>query len=139
MTLRDVIEAVERNNTNAGGGYIVKGAERLLVRGIGVVRNVEDIANIVVDAAHGTPILVRDVATVTEGGGLRQGAATHNGKETVLGIAMMLKGANSRTVSLAVDARVGEIRKSLPPDVPTEQLPPPEPLPPLEAPGATRD
>ncbi|MCC6728453.1 MAG: efflux RND transporter permease subunit [Chthonomonadales bacterium] len=117
VTLRDVIEAVESNNANAGGGYIVKGPEQLLVRGVGVVRGAEDISNIVVAAEHGTPIHVHDVARVSEGRGTRQGAATHNGKETVLGIAMMLKGGNSRTVALAVDSRVREVRKQLPPDV----------------------
>ncbi|MES2465580.1 MAG: CusA/CzcA family heavy metal efflux RND transporter [Armatimonadota bacterium] len=118
VTLREVVEAVENNNANAGGGYIIKGAEQFLVRGVGVVRNAEDIASIVVSAEHGVPIHIRDVATVTEGGNrLRQGAATHNGRETVLGVAMMLKGANSRTVAQAVDARVDQVRKSLPPDV----------------------
>ena len=118
VTLREVIEAVEGNNANAGGGYIVKGAEQLLVRGVGVVRDRADIENIVIAAEQGTPILVRDVASVSEGGSpLRRGAATHNGRETVLGIAMMLKGANSRTVARAVDARAEEVRKSLPPDV----------------------
>jgi heavy metal efflux pump (cobalt-zinc-cadmium) len=118
VTLRELIEAVGEGNTNVGGGYIVKGAEQLLVRGVGAAANRTDIENIVIAAEEGTPILVRDVATVTEGGGrLRRGAATHNGRETVLGIAMMLKGANSRTVARAVDERVGEVRKSLPPDV----------------------
>ncbi len=117
VTLRQTIEAVSKNNGNAGGGYIVKGPEQLLVRGVGVARNTEDIGNIVVAAHRGTPIYVRDVATVREGPGLRQGASTHNGKETVLGIAMMLKGENSRTVSLAVDKKIGALRAQLPPDV----------------------
>ena len=118
VTLREVIEAVSKNNANAGGGYIIKGAEQLLVRGVGAVRNRGDIENIVVTAEKGTPIFVRDVANVVEGGSLlRSGAATHNGKETVLGIAMMLKGANSRTVSQAVDKRIQEVKKSLPADV----------------------
>jgi len=117
VTLRQVIEAVEKNNANAGGGYIVKGPEQWTVRGIGVVKSAEDIGNIVVDAAHGTPIHVHDIAEVREGPGMRQGAATHNGKETVLGIAMMLKGENSRSVSLAVAERIRQVRRQLPLDV----------------------
>ena len=117
VTLRQLEDAVSRSNTNAGGGFIIQGPQQLLVRGIGVARNTKDIGNIVVDAERGTPIYVRDVADVKEGAGLRQSAALHNGKETVLGIAMMLKGANSRTVALAVDDKVRQIRTELPPGV----------------------
>lgn len=115
VTLAQVTDAIGRNNANAGGGYILQGPQQLLVRGIGLVRNTQDIARIVIAADHGTPIYVRDVATVKEGAGLRQGAALHNGRETVLGTAMMLKGANSRTVALAVDERIRQIRTELPP------------------------
>lgn len=118
VSVRDVVEAVEEGNANAGGGYIVKGAEQLLVRGVGVVTNRDDLLDTVITAERGTPILLRDVATVTEiGNMLRRGAATHNGKETVIGIVMMLKGANTRTVAQAVDDRAKEIQKTLPPDV----------------------
>ena len=117
ITLRQLEDAVDRNNTNAGGGFIIQGPQQLLVRGIGVARNTKDIGNIVVDADRGTPIYVRDVADVKEGAGLRQSAALHNGRETVLGIAMMLKGANSRTVALAVDEKIRQIRTELPPGV----------------------
>ncbi len=117
VTLREVTEAVAKNNANAGGGYIVKGAQQFLVRGVGVVQSAEDIGDVVVGAERGTPIYVKDVASVQAGPGLRQGAATHNGKETVIGIAMMLKGENSRTVSLAVDKKVRDLRGQLPPGV----------------------
>ena len=117
VTLRQVEEAVQRNNVNAGGGYIIQGPEQFLVRGIGVARGAKDIGNIVVVSERGTPIYVRDVATVREGAGLRQSAALHNGRETVLGVAMMLKGANSRTVALAIDERIRQIRSELPPGV----------------------
>lgn len=118
VSVRGVVEAVEEGNANAGGGYIVKGAEQLLVRGVGVVTSRDDLLDTVITAERGTPILLRDVATVTETGNmLRRGAATHNGKETVLGIVMMLKGANTRTVAQAVDDRAKEIQKTLPPDV----------------------
>ena len=117
VTLAQVEEAVSRNNRNAGGGIIVQGSQQLLVRGLGLVAGARDIGGIVVTAEGGTPVYVRDVATVREGEGLRQSAALHGGKETVLGVAMMLKGANSRTVALAVDARLREIRTQLPPGV----------------------
>jgi len=117
VTLAQVQEAVSRNNRNAGGGIIVQGSQQLLVRGLGLVTGVQDIGGIVVAAEGGTPIYVRDIATVREGEGLRQSAALHGGKETILGVAMMLKGANSRTVALAVDARLREIRTQLPPGV----------------------
>ena len=117
VTLRQLEEAVSRNNANAGGGFIIQGPQQLLVRGIGVARNTKDLGNIVVDAERGTPIFLRDVADVKEGKGLRQSAALHNGRETVLGVAMMLKGANSRTVALAVDDKIRLLRTELPPGV----------------------
>jgi len=117
VTLAQVQEAVSRNNRNAGGGFIVQGGQQLLVRGVGLVTGVGDIGGIVVTAEGGTPVYVRDVATVREGDGLRQSAALHGGKETVLGVAMMLKGANSRTVAVAVDDRIRQLRAELPPGV----------------------
>ncbi len=118
VSVREVVDAVEEGNANAGGGYIVRGAEQLVVRGVGVVADRDDLLDTVIAAERGTPVLLRDVATVTETGNvLRRGAATHNGKETVLGIVMMRKGANTRTVATAVDERAREIQKSLPPDV----------------------
>lgn len=123
VTLRQLVEAVENNNANAGGGYIVRGAEQLLVRGVGVVKDADEIGQIVVAAEHGTPVLLRDVANIVEGGGpLRQGAVTHEGRESILGTTMMLKGANSRTVSQAVDERISAIRTQLPPDVTLETV-----------------
>lgn len=116
LTLRDVFEAVTRNNANVGGAYIEKGAEQYLLRGIGLVTSIEDIQNIVVKTGkEGIPIYVRDVGEVVTGATVRQGAVTADGEgEIVAGIAMMLKGENSRTVVQRVKERVEQIRKTLP-------------------------
>ncbi len=116
LTLRDVYEAVSRNNANVGGAYIEKGSEQYLLRGIGLVEKADDVANIVVKTGkEGVPVYVRDVAEVVEGATVRQGAVTADGEgEIVAGIVMMLKGENSRTVVEAVKERVEQIKKSLP-------------------------
>lgn len=119
LALRDIYQAVGRNNANVGGAYIQKGAEQYLLRGIGLVENPEDIGSIVVKTgAEGVPVYVRDVAEIVEGSTVRQGAVTADGKgEIVAGIVLMLKGENSRTVVNAVKERVEEVKKSLPPGV----------------------
>ncbi len=116
LLIRDVLEAVTRNNANVGGAYLEKGAEQYLLRGIGLVENAEDIRNIVVKTGkEGVPVYVRDVAEVTTGATVRQGAVTADGEgEIVAGIAMMLKGENSRTVVERVKERITEIKKTLP-------------------------
>jgi heavy metal efflux system protein len=116
LTLRDIYEAVTRNNGTVGGGYIEKGSEQYLLRGVGLVENAEDIRNIVVKTGkEGVPIFVKDLGEVVEGKEIRQGAVTADGKgEIVSGMAIMLKGENSRTVVNRVKERVEEIKKSLP-------------------------
>jgi heavy metal efflux system protein len=115
LTLRQVQEALQENNQNAGGGYLERGDEQQLVRGIGVIRDEEDIGNIVVAAEHGTPIFIKDVAEVAVGPAIPQGAVTMNGKgEAVTGITMLLLGENGRTVVQRVKERVAEIQKTLP-------------------------
>jgi cobalt-zinc-cadmium resistance protein CzcA len=115
IPLRQVMEALQENNQNAGGGYLRRGDEQQLVRGVGVIQNQSDIENIVVDAQDGVPITIRDVATVTTGGAIRQGAVTMNGEgEAVTGITMLLLGENGRTVVERVKDRVVTIQKSLP-------------------------
>ena len=115
VTLRQVQEALERNNRNAGGAYLQRGDEQQLVRGIGVIRDVQDIANIVVGAEGGTPIYVKDVAQVTTGPAIRQGALTADGKgEAVAGITMLLLGENGRVVVERVKDRLTQIQKTLP-------------------------
>ena len=116
LTIHDVLEAVEKNNANAGGAYILHGAEQYLFRGIGLVTSENDIRNIVVKTGRdGIPIYVSDVAEIVTGATLRQGAAVADGQgEIVTGIAIMLKDENSRAVIERVTDRVREIRKTLP-------------------------
>ncbi|HJQ70772.1 MAG TPA: CusA/CzcA family heavy metal efflux RND transporter [Blastocatellia bacterium] len=116
LSFRDVLEAVARNNANVGGAYIEHGAEQYLLRGIGLVESADDIANIVVKTGQeGIPIYVRDLGEVVTGATVRQGAVTADGEgEIVAGIAMMLKGENSRTVVDRVKERVEQIKKTLP-------------------------
>ena len=116
LTLRDVLEAVEQNNANVGGAYIEHGQEQYLLRGIGLAENADDIANIIVRTGkEGVPVYVRDLGEVVTGATVRQGAVTADGNgEIVAGIAMMLKGENSRTVVQRIKDRVEAVRKSLP-------------------------
>lgn len=117
ITLRQIIEAVERNNANAGGGFIERAGEQTLVRSVGMVTSTKEIGEIVVGSHHGTPILLRDVANVAIGSPPRTGVSSKDGREAVVGIALMLKGANSRTVARDVDAKMEAIRQQLPSDV----------------------
>ncbi len=114
LTLTDLVTALERNNANVGAGYIERSGEQLLIRAPGQVASTEDIANIVMANVDGTPIRVKNVATVEIGRELRSGAATENGREVVLGTVFMLIGENSRTVSQAVANKLEQINKSLP-------------------------
>ncbi|MHB2243087.1 CusA/CzcA family heavy metal efflux RND transporter [Pseudomonas monsensis] len=114
LTLTDLVTALERNNANVGAGYIERSGEQLLIRAPGQVASTEDIANIVMANVDGTPIRVKNVASVEIGRELRSGAATENGREVVLGTVFMLIGENSRTVSQAVASKLEQINKSLP-------------------------
>ena len=117
LALSDLIAALERNNANVGAGYIERRGEQYLIRAPGQVANLEDIGNIVIGAPEGVPVRIRDVAEVLLGHELRTGAATENGREVVLGTVFMLIGENSRAVSRAVDAKMQEINRTLPPGV----------------------
>lgn len=119
LTLREVFTAVTEASGNAGGGYIETGAEQLAVRAVGLATGVEDLQNTVVRTSlTGTPLLIKDIATVTTGPALRFGSASQDGKgEVVTGIVMQLKGANARTTINAVKERIEEIRPSLPPGI----------------------
>jgi cobalt-zinc-cadmium resistance protein CzcA len=122
IPLGDVFEAIERNNANAGGAYIQRSGEQLLIRGEGLVSSLDDIRRIVVSNRHeGTPITINEIAEVVNAPMVRQGAATYEGRgETVIGIAMMLMGANAREVSRDVGAKLEEIRPTLPDGVTVE-------------------
>jgi cobalt-zinc-cadmium resistance protein CzcA len=112
LTMRQVFEAVEQNNANAGGNVVERHGERAIVRGLGLLRSVADIENIVVKEAGGTPVFVRDLAEVRIGHAVRHGAAILNGeREVVAGIVLMLRGANAREVVGAVKAKVEQIHR----------------------------
>jgi cobalt-zinc-cadmium resistance protein CzcA len=115
LTLSDVYDAIEKNNQNVGGSYIQKNNTVYFIRGEGMVNSLEEIEKIVVSNVAGTPVLVRDIAKVQFGHAPRFGAITRNGEgETVGGLVLMLKGANSYQVTQAVKERVAQIEKSLP-------------------------
>lgn len=115
LTLRDVYEALAASNTNFGGSYVEHGAEGYTVRGLGRFKSEEDIRRVVVKAAAGVPVLVRDVAQVAIGPAVRQGAVTKDGKgEVVSGMVIMIKGENSKAVIERVEERVKTIEKTLP-------------------------
>lgn len=115
LSFRDIVEALGNNNANAGAGYIEHGGEQYLIRAPGQVKTLEEIEQIIVGSNGGTPIYIRDVATVSLGKELRTGAATKNGQEAVLGTVFMLMGENSRTVSERVAAKMEEVNRTLPP------------------------
>ena len=114
LTVSDLVDALKRNNLNAGAGYIERNGEQWLVRSPGQLANLDDIAQVVLAKRDDAPVRVRDVASVGFGKQLRTGAASLNGTETVLGTAFMLLGENSRTVSKALAQRLEEVNRSLP-------------------------
>ena len=115
ITLMDVFDALEGNNSISGGGYIEKNGQSYFIRGDAQVKSLDDVRNIVVANKEGVPILVKDVAKVHFGYANRFGAITGNGEgEKVFGQIMMLKDANSKEVIRDVKARVEEVQKSLP-------------------------
>lgn len=116
VSISEIFTALQENNQNTGGAYIDKNASAYFIRSEGLVRTTDDIARIAVRSpSDGTPLFVRDVATVKLGHGVRYGAATRNGEgEVVTGIVMMLKGANSSEVITAVKDRIEQIKTTLP-------------------------
>lgn len=114
LTFRDVMAALATHNANVGAGYIERNGEQYLVRTPGQVDDIEGIRGIVVGSRGGVPIRIDDIAEVQEGNELRTGAATVDGKEAVIGTAMLLIGENSRTAAQRVAARLAEVERSLP-------------------------
>ncbi|HEX6239412.1 MAG TPA: CusA/CzcA family heavy metal efflux RND transporter [Polyangiales bacterium] len=116
LTLSQVLEALQRNNANVGGGWIERGSEALTIRGEGQIRTLADIHDVVVSVqADGTPIQVRRLGEARIGAALPQGVVTRDGKgEAVTGTVLMLVGQNSRDVVHAVKAKIEELRKALP-------------------------
>lgn len=115
VTVSELFDALEKNNANTGGSYIEQNSNQYFIRGIGVVKSLQDIANITVKTVNGTPVKVGAVAKVRQGHATRFGAVTRNGEgEVVAGIAIMLKGENFQQVIKNVKARINQIQKSLP-------------------------
>ena len=114
VTMGEEVEAQERNNANVGAGYVERFGEQWLIRVPGQASTQEDLSNIVIATRGGVPIRVAEVADVGLGEELRTGAATENGKETVLATVLMLAGENSRVVAQAAAARLEEAAKALP-------------------------
>jgi len=117
LSLSQLAEAVEKANQSRGAGVIEQQGEAYLVRIDGRLKTSAEIAATVVTTRQGIPVYVRDVATVTIGEELRTGSASENGHEVVVGTALMRIGENSRTVALAVDRKLIDVRRSLPPDI----------------------
>ncbi len=114
LRVADVVTALERNNSNIGAGYIERSGEQYLIRVPGQVANLDDIRQIPLSRPDGQPIRIGDVATVAIGGGLRTGAATKDGRETVLGTVLMRKGENPRAVAQSVARKLALVNRSLP-------------------------
>jgi len=114
IPLTDLQDALQNNNENRGAGFIEENGQQLTVRVPGMLTSIQDIQNVTVATKNGLPIRVADVASVSIGHDLRTGGATYNGQETVLGIAMMMMGENSKTIAKAIDQKVQEIQRSLP-------------------------
>lgn len=113
VTVDDVYSAIGSNNENVGGNILERGTDQYIVRGVGLIKDVSDIENIVLKSQRGTPTYIRDVAQVKIGEAVRMGAAMKNGKdECVGGIVMMLRGENSRDVVHRVAEKVREINEN---------------------------
>jgi cobalt-zinc-cadmium resistance protein CzcA len=113
ITIEDVLTALVRNNANSGGGVLPHYAEQYLIRGVGLIRDVKDIGNIILKEEHSVPIVINDIADVQIGYEERVGAVIKNGyTEAVGGIVMMLRGGNAKEVVSRIKARVNEINNN---------------------------
>ncbi|GHV64380.1 hypothetical protein FACS1894199_02500 [Bacteroidia bacterium] len=115
VSIAEIYKALEENNENTGGSYIEQGSNYYFIRGIGLVKTLDDIGRIAIKTVNGIPVLIRDVATVQFGSAVRYGAVTRNGEgEVVAGITLMLKGENFSKVIANVKERMVQVQKSLP-------------------------
>ena len=117
LSFGDVARALEANNANQGARYLENNGEGYVVRAAGRLESMDEIGNVVVTTRGGVPVRIKDVAEVRIGRDLRTGAGSEDGQEVVIGTALMRIGENSRTVAAAVDAKMDEIRRALPPGV----------------------
>jgi cobalt-zinc-cadmium resistance protein CzcA len=122
LTMADVTDALAKNNSNVGAGYIERYGEQYLVRVPGQASGIEDLRGTIIVNRNGAPIRIGDVADVGLGEELRTGAATENGKEVVLGTVFMLVGENSRTVARAAAVRLEQAAKALPAGIVAEAV-----------------
>ena len=114
LTFTDVMSVIESNNAQVGGQYVNLGREQYLVRGLGLVKDEQDIGDMVVKVDDGTPVFLRDVAEIVQGGAKRFGAVTRDGKEVVLGMTLARVGENAATVMESVGEKVDIVNESLP-------------------------
>jgi cobalt-zinc-cadmium resistance protein CzcA len=113
LSLHEVFETVSKNNSNAGGNVFELSSEQYIVRGIGLIRSLQDLGNIIVKSEHGTPVFLRDIAETGIGHEWRPGAVVKDGKsESVAGIVLMIRGGSGKEVVAGVKKRVEEINKS---------------------------
>ena len=117
LSFADVARALQANNANQGARYLEDNGEGYVVRAAGRLESMDEIGDVVVATRGGVPVRIKDIAEVRIGRDLRTGSGSEDGQEVVVGTALMLIGENSRTVAAAVDARMEQIRKSLPPGV----------------------
>ena len=118
VRLDEIVEAITANNRNAGGQFLVVGAEEYLVRGVGLIERLEDLAAVQVKVVRGTPVRLRDLAEVEYGNAVRRGVVTLDGEsEVVAGIVMKLYGENTSKVIERLEVKIGEVQASLPPGV----------------------
>ncbi|MDP4006910.1 efflux RND transporter permease subunit [Methylobacterium sp. NEAU K] len=122
LSFGDVARALQANNSNQGARYLEDNGEGYVVRASGRLEGMEAIADVVVATRGGVPVRVRDIAAVRIGRDLRTGSGSENGREAVIGTALMLIGENSRAVAAAVDARMNQIRRALPPGIAAETV-----------------
>jgi len=110
MSVQQVVQAIAANNANSSGGILPRASEQFLIQGVGLIRTVEDIANIVIREDGGVPVFVRDVASVSIGSEVRQGAIVKGGyTESVAGIVLMMRGGNAKEIVGRIKTRVDEI------------------------------
>ncbi len=119
LTFQNLLDALGRGNSNAGGSYVAQGAQQFAIRGIGLLRSADDIGEIVLASRNGTPILIRDVAQVKVGAVPRLGIVGQDGDDdAVIGIVIMRKGENPSVVLKAVKERIEQLnQRGLPPGV----------------------
>src|SRR5215203_5666237 len=117
LSFGQIVKAIEANNVSRGANYIERNGEGYVVRASGRVETIAEIEDTVVATRGGVPVRIKDIAEVTLGRELRTGSASVNGREVVLGTALMLIGENSRTVAAAADAKINEITRTLPPGI----------------------